>query len=626
MSAAWSARTTTRRPTAATRSAAAPARGTVTATGNWAGGLVGWNNGPISDSSALDGSVSGAAYVGGLVGQNNDAQADGSNAISGSTARGTVTATGNWAGGLVGWNNGPISDSAALNPSVTGASSVGGLVGTNGNDSDTTIVGLAIDRSIATADVTGTGQNVAGLAGFNNGPIRDSYASGAVQGASSSIGGLVGNNHRRGEVINSRADGAVSDSGAAFSSAVGGLAGYSQGSVTGSVATGAVTATGTANSQVGGLVGQSQGSISRSAATGAVTGGRLVGGLVGVSSSASGTPSSVSESWASGDVRAITSASVSSSGRIVGGLIGQSRGTAGASFATGNVSGYGAAGGLIGQNEGAVVATYATGNVTVSDMPPCTSSLCTKDAGGLIGRAGHPDALVSNVQASYSTGMVSKVSGSSAYRLGGLAGSGLRVALAPHADATFTDNYWDTQTSGPTFGVGTDDEDASGMIDGTESLTPGVTGQTTTALKTPTGYSGIFGHWNVPVPGTTARTGGPWDFGGATDYPVLRGLGAPPSFPPGTATLSVAEERAADTPIGSPLTATGAGSNRLSYKLVGADGSHFGINGTTGQLLTKTDLDYEKPVDGGSRQHVRVHGPGEQRHDRYLPHRGRHRE
>ena len=631
------------------------ARGIVTATGNNVGGLVGWNNGPISDSAALNLSVTGAVGVGGLVGSNSDAQADGSNAISGSTARGTVTATGNLVGGLVGWNNGPISDSAALNPSVTGVDWVGGLVGTNtdeqvdgsnaisGSTARGTVTGgenvggLAgwsdgpisdsaalnpsvtgtidvgglvgqtaggmIDRSIATANVAGTVRSVGGLVGFNTVPIRDSYASGAVQGANSpdfsrSIGGLVGANHG-GQVINSRADGDVSVP-VGQGDSIGGLVGdIAHGSVTGSIATGAVTGT-SASASLGGLVGQNGGSISGSAATGAVSGGQRVGGLVGWNRTAT---SSVTESWASGDVSANTLASVSESGREVGGLAGWNGGTVGASFATGNVlTGFGPAGGLIGRNVGTVVATYATGNVTVSDMPPCTGTGCFKDAGGLIGLAGGPGSgaviLFSTVQASYSTGMVNKVSGSSTYSLGGLAGTGERDAGVPANNAVFTNSYWDTETSGETLGVASDDEDANGLIDGTETATAGVTGQTTTALNAPTDYTGIFAAWNVTIPMATARTGGPWDFGGPTDYPLLRGLGAPPSFPAGTATLSVAEERAAGTSIGSPLTATDADSNTLTYKLIGADGSYFGINGMTGQLSTKTLLDYENPLDG----------------------------
>ena len=395
------------------------ARGMVSTTGSFAGGLVGWNNGPISNSAALNPSVTGAHTVGGLVGANNDMQNDGTNTISGSTARGTVSG-GDTVGGLVGWNNGPISDSAALNPSVTGAKWVGGLVGTNGN---------TIDRSIATASVLGT-EVVGGLVALNGSPIRDSYASGAVRGSSFNTGGLVGQNEPGGQVINSRADGAVDGA-----SEVGGLVGYNnRGSVSGSIATGAVTGN---SSSVGGLVGGNQGSISRSAATGAVSGGRAVGGLVGTVVLIM---ASITESWASGDVSANTLEAEDGSGTGAGGLAGLNNGVVGASFASGNVSGYGAVGGLIGKNWHKVIATYATGNVTVSDMPACSggSEACPKDAGGLIGLA--EAGAGSDVEASYSTGIVSKVSGSAAYRLGGLVGTAVRDAM-PALSASFTNSY-----------------------------------------------------------------------------------------------------------------------------------------------------------------------------------------
>ena len=591
------------------------ATGTVTGR-TWVGGLVGLNNGPISGSSA-SGEVTatrtdGASRAGGLVGENrgtpiSNSHASGdvtgshdrvgglvgrnfdelastsstppSNAISGSTASGTVTTTGSEVGGLVGWNNGPISDSAALNPSVMGVHDVGGLVGSNEN---------RIHGSIATANVIGTGSQVGGLVGVSSRSwISDSYASGAVVGAST-VGGLVGysaegrlvGKNAGGRVSNSRADGAVSVVGGG--DRVGGLVGYNTAEIAGSVATGSVTGT-TTNNSVGGLVGNNggSGSISGSAATGAVSGGREVGGLVGRFDAAG----YVTESWASGAVTAIALDSSTSSGKRVGGLVGQlSKGTVGASFATGNVTGIGHAGGLIGLEwgDGAIVATYATGNVTLSEDPFCAmqGAVCPRGTGGLIG-----DMFgTTNVRASYSTG---SVSGPSNQVGGGFAGGG----------GTFTNSYWDTQTSGQTLGVGSDDRDRNGMIDGTETATAGVTGQTTTALKARTGYTGIFANWNVTVPGVTARTGGPWRFGAATDYPVLRGLGAPPSFPAGTALLSVAEEGAANTPIGSPLTATATVGDALSYKLVGAGAVFFSIHPETGQLSTTTRLDYENPAD-----------------------------
>ena len=300
---------------------------------------------------------------------------------------------------------------------------------------------------------------------------------------------------------------------------------------------------------------------------------------------------------------AISLPDVSTSGTLVGGLVGWNDGPVGASFATGNVTGTDVAGGLIGRNIGMLIATHATGNVTVSGSPFCTPGVaCPEGVGGLIGYALERTIAstlttpftysTSSVEASYSTG---SVSGDSTHILGSFAGNAERDTTTPSDSASFTNSYWDTGTSGQTLGVGSDDEDENGAIDGTETATAGVTGQTTAALKAPTGYTGIFANWNVTIPNVTARTGGPWNFGAATDYPVLRGLSALPSFAAGTATRSVAEELAAGASIGSPLTATD--SDALSYKLVGADAIFFAINSMTGQLLTKTRLDYENPGD-----------------------------
>ena len=583
------------------------ASGAVTATrtdgSSLAGGLVGQNLAAPIQNSHASGNVTGFQNtVGGLVGSNYDALAwSGSttprNTIAGSTASGTVRTSGSNVGGLVGWNNGSISDSAAFNASVTGAHQVGGLVGSNYDqqaDGSNTI-----DRSTATASVTGTASvslNVGGLVGWNNGPVRDSYAGGAVQGVSQQ-GGLIGSNNPGGRVIDSRADGAVGNSTTA-GTATGGLVGLNKGDVAGSVATGTVSGS-ASSTALGGLVGRNEGSISGSAATGAVSGGGQVGGLVGYGTHAG----RITESWAGGAVSAIALPDVSLSGTLVGGLVGWNDGPVGASFATGNVTGTDVAGGLIGRNIGMLIATHATGNVTVSGSPFCSPGVaCAEGVGGLIGYALERSLAstlttpftysASSVEASYSTG---SVSGDSTHILGGLAGNAERDTTTPSDSASFTNSYWDTGTSGQTLGVGSDDEDENGAIDGTETATAGVTGQTTAALKAPTGYTGIFANWNVTIPNVTARTGGPWDFGAATDYPVLRGLSASPSFPAGTATRSIAEERTAGTSIGSPLTATD--SDALSYKLVGADAIFFSINSMTGQLLTKTSLDYENPGD-----------------------------
>ena len=103
------------------------ASGAVTGAADLVGGLVGWNNGPIIDSHAT-GNVNGVNWVGGLVGSNFGS--GGVNRISGSTAGGGVTGTGTPVGGLVGFNNGPISSSHATG-NVNGSEYVGGLVGSN---------------------------------------------------------------------------------------------------------------------------------------------------------------------------------------------------------------------------------------------------------------------------------------------------------------------------------------------------------------------------------------------------------------------------------------------------------------------------------------------------------------
>ena len=57
-------------------------------------------------------------------------------------------------------------------------------------------------------------------------------------------------------------------------------------------------------------------------------------------------------------------------------------------------------------------------------------------------------------------------------------------------------------------------------------------------------------------------------------------------------TLSVAEATASGTDIGSPLTATDADGDTLTYSLGGTDASSYAIDSSTGQLETSAELDY----------------------------------
>ena len=159
------------------------ATGAIVATGNYAGGLVGTNNGGSITNTYATGNVVASNFTsGGLVGYNQNA---GSN-IANSYATGTVSAgAGGNAGGLVGWNQGTVSQSYATgNVSIPASMwTVGGLV--SWNDSGT------ISDSYSTGRVTGD-NNVGGLVGSGSGTITNTYTTSLVVAASSSFGTHAG--------------------------------------------------------------------------------------------------------------------------------------------------------------------------------------------------------------------------------------------------------------------------------------------------------------------------------------------------------------------------------------------------------------------------------------------------
>ena len=258
---------------------------------NRVGGLVGVNSGVVSDSNST-GAVNGTDYVGGLVGYN-----DGS--IDSSYATGDVTGDLN-VGGLLGHNSGSSIGGSYATGDVSGAYWVGGLVGSNSQGS--------ISTSYARGDVSGR-YEVGGLVGSNRGSIGGSYATGIVSGIGDDVGGLVGYNVGS-QIDSSYATGKVNAGG----NYVGGLVGFNGNSGIGSsYATGDVSG----SYSVGGLVGysfggsgsiESRSSIRNSYATGSVSGDWYVGGLVGFNSY-----SSISSSYATGKVSGRT---------LVGGLVG----------------------------------------------------------------------------------------------------------------------------------------------------------------------------------------------------------------------------------------------------------------------------------------------------------------
>ena len=315
---------------------ASHATGSVTATGSGKfgagapGGLVGMNQGAITASYA-EVSVTGKIDAGGLVGWS-----DGT--ITDSYSTGAVTADVS-AGGLAGLNNGTITGSYA-SAAVAGNRFVGGLVGHN----ESTATGSGtVTRSYSTGSVTGTGDGIGGLVGFNNGgTISGSYSTGNVTGTGYAIGGLVGH-HIGGTISLSYSTATVSGK-----DKVGGLVGSSLAlsTISLSYATGSVTGTG---ERIGGLVGHGDPVISGSFATGNVSGDKYVGGLVGAIGSGGSFAASIQSSYATGEV----SGNHSVGGLIgLGGCCGQWFTTVSGSYALGTVSGSLQVGGFVGDGNG----------------------------------------------------------------------------------------------------------------------------------------------------------------------------------------------------------------------------------------------------------------------------------
>ena len=282
--------------------------------------------------------------------------------------------------------------------------------------------------------------DVGGLSGYSTGTISACYATGTATGTANNVGGLVGFNSG-GTISACYATGDASGS-----DGVGGLVGNGgNGTISACYATG--TATGTASS-VGGLVGTNFfATISACYATGDATGTDYVGGLVGFNSGGT-----ISACYATGDATGTANS--------VGGLVGfNSGGTISACYATGDASGSSEVGGLSGSgnSSGTISACYSTGDATGSS-----------DVGGLVGKD----------------------------------------------DGTVTNSYFDSSVSNRT---------SSDSYD-----------KTTTELQTPTAYAGIYANWNIDVDngqpigvddGTAAGdpgTDNPWDFGTNMQYPALR--------------------------------------------------------------------------------------------------------
>ena len=252
------------------------------------GGLVGENRGGTITNCYVTGTVTGNRYIGGLAGYSVDDYNDA--VITGCYATGTVTGSGSYVGGLVGSNSSRNISNCHSTSLVIGNQYVGGLVGYNDYAyNDTVITGC-----YATGTVTGSGNDVGGLVGWNRSQmqpadyrsiITDCYATGAVSG-SRDVGGLIGYNDNYD--FNSSLDTCYATGKVTGNRNVGGLVGYHlRGAITDCYATGAVDGNVSSGSpiEIGGLVGHGI-NITNCYATGAVTvcgniSDGYIGGLAG---------------------------------------------------------------------------------------------------------------------------------------------------------------------------------------------------------------------------------------------------------------------------------------------------------------------------------------------------------
>ena len=74
---------------------------------------------------------------------------------------------------------------------------------------------------------------------------------------------------------------------------------------------------------------------------------------------------------------------------------------------------------------------------------------------------------------------------------------------------------------------------------------------------------------------------------------TVAGQNEPPTFPGATTSRDISETTPAGQSVGSPVTAADPERDSLTYSLSGTDAGHFDIATSTGQILTKSALDYE---------------------------------
>lgn len=467
------------------------------------GGVAGWNESTVPIQNAANaGHVFGIESVGGLVGTNGlqqvgkDTEGSFEVTINGETRyykyvnagiengrnAGTIEGT-THVGGLVG-SNGEQSQLTNLENSasadITGITNVGGIAGTN--------MGTITGGDGLTNEGAVTGHtNVGGVAGANAGTILDMTSKIHLnvnpdgQGQAQFFGGIAGHNTENATIQNSTNSGTITSDSVTY---VGGITGQNDGTIIGVTNTGRVDAKN--SSYVGGIVGLNtktgrlEGKIHNTEA-GTVFGKENVGGIAGKNDSekfAEGTELrndgkvEASDGGAGGifyeNTAALKEISMINTGSVrgknnTGGIIGlnsgtvtggQGQGAHGLDYYkyqiinNGTVDGTKNAGGLIGMNNGSLTAGYNTGSVTSTG----------NNVGGVVGNnAGTADQVFSALAKDHTVSGSSNVGGiignnsgtlSNAYAAHGVTGNGIGVGNAVGTNSGTISNIYSAVTSG----------------------------------------------------------------------------------------------------------------------------------------------------------------------------------
>ncbi|GAP72061.1 hypothetical protein SAMD00024442_23_19 [Candidatus Symbiothrix dinenymphae] len=437
------------------------------------------STGRVENLSLVSGTVTGRSSVGGVVGSS------GGTIISCHNRGVTVSGSAAYIGGVVGSSTGTITTCNNYTAVSGGNSFIGGVVG-------------ASDGTITTcynnATVSGGGL-VGGVVGSSTGTITGSYNDGvSVIGTGSNVGGVVG--EADGSIINCRNRAAVSGVGN-----IGGVAGASTNNTTITDSRnegGSVVGTG---DRVGGVVGSTYiGSITNCRNDATVSGKGWVGGVVGSSSA------DITDSRNEG-------VSVVGTGDRVGGVVGSTDGNITTCYNTAKVRGDTHIGGVVGStlgtitdshNEGdSVVGTTSVGGVVggatfaITDCHNTAAVTGTSDVGGV---AGNSSGTITN---SYNDGgnvaganNVGGVVGNStgditgSYNDGGNVAGGNNVGgVVGNSTGAITGSYNDGGNVAGANNVGgvvgditgdiTDSHNDGGSVVGTDSRVGGVAGNST---------------------------------------------------------------------------------------------------------------------------------------------------